>query len=577
MRSHHSAVSLAPLDRSQVRKMVGEIAARHAPSKEFVEGVSERTGGVPLFVEEVTRLLIERGEEGGARAIPLTLQQSLAARLDRLGGAREIAQIGAVLGRDFAYALLREVAERDEAELQAGLERLAEADILFVEGLPPKANYRFKHALCLHETAIDYWRKAGESAAKRAANIEAVDHLRRGLALLEALPDRSAHADQELALLVVLGPALMATRTSAAPEIQEIYARARELARDADKAAELFTTLWGLSTIAISGGNHEVARACAAELFGIAHKQNDVGYLLQAHHAAWAAEQPIGNLTAAHEHTEAALRLYDKDAHRDHAVLYGGHDPGTCAYITDARVLQVRGQLDHALAQLEKGLALARELEHPPTLVHTLGFAAEACFVFRDPAKSLNLVDEWLPLAMKFGSALGVANATMLRGWANVMLGEIKAGLAEMRDGLDRWRSMGSNFYAPTRLGGAAATFLAAGEVGQGAAILGEAFEAILSSGEHWYEAELYRLQGLTFAENSPARLAEAEACFGTAINIARSQGARLFELRAAMALNRLPCDREERKRQSHSQLDKWRLHRRVCRTRSKGGWRAAC
>lgn len=169
--------------------------------------------------------------------------------------------------------------------------------------------------------------------------------------------------------------------------------------------------------------------------------------------------------------------------------------------------------------------------------------------MFRDPVKSLTLVDEWLPLAMKFGSALGVANATMLRGWANVMIGEIKAGLAEMRHGLDQWRSMGSKFYAPTRLGRAAATFLAAGEVGQGAAVLAEAFEAIQSSGEHRYEAELHRLQGLTFAESSPARLAEAEACFGTAMDIARSQGARLFELRAAMALNRLPCDREERKR----------------------------
>ena len=147
MRSHHGTISLAPLDRQQVRRHGGELAARHALPKEVVEGVTERTGGVPLFVEEVTRLLLERGEQGGIQAIPPTLQQSLTARLDRLGPAREVAQIGAVIGRDFSYALLRAVAGMEDAPLQAALERLAEADILLVQGLPPESDYRFKHAL----------------------------------------------------------------------------------------------------------------------------------------------------------------------------------------------------------------------------------------------------------------------------------------------------------------------------------------------------------------------------------------------------------------------------------------------
>jgi predicted ATPase len=155
LRSHHSVISLTPLDRAGVARMVFEIAARHPLSKEVAEGVSERTGGVPLFVEEVTRLLLERGQQGGVQAIPLTLQQSLAARLDRLGEAREIAQIGAALGREFSYALLRAVAAvagrghdgLSEAALQSALDHLVEADLLYVEGAPPQANYRFKHAL----------------------------------------------------------------------------------------------------------------------------------------------------------------------------------------------------------------------------------------------------------------------------------------------------------------------------------------------------------------------------------------------------------------------------------------------
>ena len=163
VRSHHSVISLSPLDSAQIAKMVRELSARHALPKDIVEGVSERTGGVPLFVEEVTRLLLERGEQGGAQAIPPTLQQSLAARLDRLGSARETAQIGAVLGRGFSYALLQSVAGLDEGALQSSLERLAEADILFVEGDGAQATYRFKHAL-IQDAAYDSLLKSRRQA-----------------------------------------------------------------------------------------------------------------------------------------------------------------------------------------------------------------------------------------------------------------------------------------------------------------------------------------------------------------------------------------------------------------------------
>ena len=225
-RSHHGVISLAPLDAGEVVRMVGEIATRHALSKDVIAGVSERSGGVPLFVEEVTRLLLERGEQGGVQAIPPTLQQSLAARLDRLGSAREIAQIGAVLGRGFSHALLQAVAGLDEPALRAALDRLADAELLFVEGVAPHANYRFKHALIqdaaydsllksrrqtLHrraaevllaspspeaealahhftqagqtELAIEWWGKAGDQALRRSAFAEAISHLGKAIEL----------------------------------------------------------------------------------------------------------------------------------------------------------------------------------------------------------------------------------------------------------------------------------------------------------------------------------------------------------------------------------------------------------
>jgi class 3 adenylate cyclase len=195
LRSHHIVISLSPLDRAGVAQMVSEISSRHALSKEVVEGVNQRTGGVPLFVEEVTRLLLERGEQGGVQAIPPTLQQSLAARLDRLGPAREVAQIGAVLGRDFAYLLLRDTAELDELALQAGLDRLADADLLFVEGAPPHANYRFKHAL-IQDAAYDSLLKSRRQALHRRA----AELLRDDPEHAAASPEVIAHHSTEAGL-----------------------------------------------------------------------------------------------------------------------------------------------------------------------------------------------------------------------------------------------------------------------------------------------------------------------------------------------------------------------------------------
>jgi predicted ATPase len=168
LRSHHSVISQSPLGRADVAQMVGELAARHALSKEVIDGVSERTGGVPLYVEEVARLLLERGEAGGLQAIPPTLQQSLAARLDRLGAAREVAQIGAVLGRDFPYSLLREVGGVDDPTLQSALDKLAAADLLIAEGAGREANYRFKHAL-IQDAAYDSLLKSRRRALHRRA------------------------------------------------------------------------------------------------------------------------------------------------------------------------------------------------------------------------------------------------------------------------------------------------------------------------------------------------------------------------------------------------------------------------
>jgi len=601
-----SMVTLNRLDRRDRTALVEQIAGGKALPDEVVAQIVDRTDGVPLFVEELTKSVLESGllrEEAdrylldGALppfAIPTSLHDSLMARLDRLASVRLVAQTGAAIGREFSYGLLRAVSRLPDDELQSALARLVASELVFQRGTPPDAVYTFKHALVqdaahgsllrgtrqqlhaqiaealethspetaeaqpellaqhyteadLAESAIGYWRQAGERAAKRAANIEAIDHLRRGLALLEALPDRAAHAEEELRLLIALGPVLMTTMTTAAPEIEQVYGRARQLARDTGKVAELFATVWGSWLVANTAGNRAVALNCTTELFSIAQGQDDPGLLLQAHHAAWPMELTIGNIKAAHEHVEAGVPLYSKEAHRHHAVLYGGHDPAVCGYILDAIVLPILGQPDRALVQFDKGLALARELAHPPSLIHALGFGGEAHFLRRDPVMTMSLVAEWLPLVTGYSSTVAITNAMMLRGWAMVMLGECEAGLAVLRDGLDRWRATGSKFYAPIRLGRAVAALIEAGEVAEGTAVLDEALEAMESGGERWYEAELHRFKGLLLLASSRDRQAEAEVSFEHAIDVAHSQGARLFELRAATSLTRLRRDQGRR------------------------------
>ena len=314
VRSHHSVISLSPLDSVQIAKMVRELSAHHALPRDIVEGVSERTGGVPLFVEEVTRLLLERGEQGGAQAIPPTLQQSLAARLDRLGSARETAQIGAVLGRGFSYALLQSVAGLDEGALQSALERLAEADILFVEGDGAQATYRFKHALIqdaaydsllksrrqalhapaaeilresaspepeaiahhftqagLDDLAIEWWGKAGDQALRRSAFQEAIAHLGKAIAMADKAGGRrsgagdSATPNRRLTQLhVAYGNALIAARGYGAPETTEAFAKARESASGDKDAAERLAADYGLWVGSYMRGELPSMRAHAA-------------------------------------------------------------------------------------------------------------------------------------------------------------------------------------------------------------------------------------------------------------------------------------------------------------------------
>ena len=419
LRSHHSVISLSPLDRADVALMVGELSARHGLSQEVVEGVSERTGGVPLFVEEVTRLLLERGEAGGLQAIPPTLQQSLAARLDRLGDAREVAQIGAVLGRDFTYALLSAVGGVDDLALQSALDRLAGADLLIAEGAGHEANYRFKHALIqdaaydsllksrrqalhrraaeilrdsaeraaaepeviahhfteagLDDLAIEWWGKAGDQALRRSAFQEAIAHLGKAIAMAdkaagaETVQSAAARGDR-LRLQTNYGQALLWAHGHAAAATGTAFARARELARQVVNAGERFSAYYGLWVGAYTRGEIGAAQEIASLFLREIEAQSHSPEACVGHRIFGATRWYIGDFTGAHRHLETALGLYDRAAHGDFANRFG-QDVGVSAGYFDALALFPLGHVDEAVRRVDQARSDAEATAHVPTLI----------------------------------------------------------------------------------------------------------------------------------------------------------------------------------------------------------------
>ena len=443
LRAHHSAISLAPLDRDEVRKMVGEIASRDALSRDVVERVSERTGGVPLFVEEVTRLLLERGEQGCAQAIPPTLQQSLAARLDRLGAARETAQIGAVLGRDFSYALLRAVGGVDDPALQSALDRLAEADILIAEGVGARANYRFKHALiqdaaydsllksrrqALHrraaeallasadpqpelvahhftqsaqtELAIEWWGKAGDAALRRSAFQEAIAHLGKAIEMADKGEGEAATretgvtvaAGQRLKLQTGYGQAMAFSRGFAAEETKAAVARAQQLAAQIDESSEQFAAYYGQWAIRFNGGELLLAREIAENFLREARSAGGASEIATGGRLLGLTLLLQGDLLQARTYLEEALGIYDPAWSRDLKLRYG-LDSGITSMAILARLYWQLGEVKSAREPIEQAVTRAVEARHVPTLANVYVYKGLLEMLRGDPEATRNVAE----------------------------------------------------------------------------------------------------------------------------------------------------------------------------------------
>ena len=519
-------------------------------------------------------------------AIPTTLHDSLMARLDRLADAKAVAQLGATLGRAFSYELLQAVSSLDEARLQQALARLVEAELLYQQGLPPQAMYLFKHALIqdvayqsllkrtrqqyhqqiahvletqlpetaetqpellahhyteagLTDEAITYWQRAGARALEHSAHVETISHLSRGLALLKILPETPARLQQELSLYITLGPALIATRGQAAPEVEHTYVRARELCRQVGDTPQLFPALWGLSRFYLVRPDLKTAREIGEQLLCLAQCAEDPALRLETHRTLGTTFLELGAFAPARVHLEEGIALYDRQQYRAHTFLYA-RDPGVVCLSYAAQVMWLLGYPDQARQRLDDALRLAEQLSHPFSVASVLFYAAILHQLCREVRAAQERTEALLTLAAEHEFAQRIANALIIHGWALVKQGRGNEGMAEMRQGLTAYAATGAELTRPYFLGLLGEGYGVLGQAAEGLRLLAEALATVNQHGERFYEAELYRLKGELLLTGSVEPHAEALACYHQALAIARDQRAKSLELRAALSLSRL-------------------------------------
>jgi predicted ATPase len=564
-----------------------------------------RTDGVPLFVEELTKTVLESGllsdagdqyELSGSLpplAIPTTLHDSLMARLDRLAPVKEVAQIGAVIGREFSHELLAAVGDRPEEQLEAALDQLVSSELVFRRGAPPDATYMFKHALVqdaayqsllksrrqqlhagiaevleerfpdvartrpellahhsaeagLAEKAILYWERAARQSAERSAMVEAVAQSRNGLDLLERLPDSADRAQKELELQSVLAAALVATVGNAAVETGQAYARARTLCEQLGDTTTLVPVLSGLSTYHQTRSDFAALRQTALDLLRHGQQLGDPASELVGNRSMALCLYHLGEFHSARERLERVLSIYVPEEHHLLTSI-AAFDMRAAALTYLALTLLILGYPEQARQRSEEALIWSRSLRHPHTLAFSLNYAAFFHLLGRIGPPAEKGLDELSSLAAEQRFPVWLAGADVMRGYLLAARGEAALGLPLARRGLAERQATGSSWHETYFLGLLATAAQEAHESAEALSLLETALEMANRTGERWFEAELYRLRGRCLITHQQG--AAAQARFQQAIDAAQKQHARLWELRAATSLARLWAKQGERQK----------------------------
>jgi len=596
-------LALNRLDQHDRTALVDQIAGGKALPNEVIDQIAARTDGVPLFIEELTKSVLESGllREQSDRyvldaalpplAIPTSLHDSLMARLDRLASMRLVAQTGAAIGREFSYALLRAVSPLSDDELQTSLARLVTSELVFQRGIPPDAVYAFKHALvqdaahgsllrsarqqlhahiaealevqspetkenqpellaqhCAEAGLVDesaaYWGKAGRRSAARSAMAEAVAQFQKGLDQLASLPDSLERQQKELELCSGLGAALMIVKGYAAPETGDNYARARELWEQLGSPSAFLHVPCGQFFYHVNRCEFDVAQRLAEDLLRVSRQHNNSAGLVLGHTCSGRTLVSVGRFASARSHLEQALALYDPIGHSSlpHQV---GIDPHVTSQTNLVLVLFCLGFPDQAMAQGSAAVAGARRLAHPPSLALSLGIGTYPLALAGDNLALEERVNELVSVAAEHGFSLYSAAGTILRGWAMVKNGDVTEGMALLSSGSAAYRAAGQEAWIPLFVALQAAACEMAGQIEEGLTLLEEAFQIVERTGERWLEAELHRQKGQLLLRQGHSEAAEES--YRKALSIAREQEAKLWELRAAVSLAGLRRDQGHR------------------------------
>ncbi len=597
--SQVTMLALNRLDRPDRTALAMQIAGGKALPSEVIAQIVDRTDGVPLFIEELTKSVLESGllrEEADRYvldrslrplAIPASLQDSLMARLDRLAPVRHVAQIGSAIGREFSYALLRAVSRLDDDELQSALDRLVASELVFQRGTPPEAVYIFKHALVqdaahssllrssrqqLHtqiagalethfpelidsqpellaqhyaeagliEKSVAYWGRAGQRSAARSAMAEAAAQLQKGLDQLALLPETAERQRQELEFFSALGAALRFVKGLAAPETGQAYARARELWDQLGSPPGFLHVPYGQSRYHAARGELNRAQSVTEDLLRLSRQRNDTGGLVLGHLSSGRTLWYLGKFALSRSHLEEVLALYDPISHRSIVNQTTIHaQVAAQAYL--GIVLLCLGFPDQALARRKAAIAEARKLGHPPSIAVSLAVGARGLTIVDNNSVLSEWADQLVSVTVEQGFSHWGAQGPIYRGWLEIQRGDFAKGMSLLRSGLTAFRATGAETLTPHFIALLARGCAIGGQVEEALRLLDNALQIVARTGEGWFAAELERHKGQLLLQQGNYNA--AEELYRRALTTAEEQEAKLWELRAAVSLARLQRD----------------------------------
>ena len=590
---HTSSIGLTRLDKIEGEALVAGVTGAKSLPRELLDQILAHTDGIPLFIEELTKTVLESGLLSDAEdryeltgplpplAIPSTLHASLLARLDRLASAKDVAQIGAAIGREFSYALIGAVAALPESDLNAALVQLVNAELIFQRGFPPDATYQFKHALVqdaayaslvrnrrqqLHglightleqqflstadiepeivahhyaeaglvDRAINYWQKAAERATGTSAYLEAVKHLSNGIALLQKLPSTKMRQRQELEFQIALGGACIASAGWGAHETGAAYARAHELSRLTEDVSHLPKILAGRFVYYHVRDDVDQSQSAANQLLVFARGRRDATAEAMAHRALGDSLVHVGDLRGANAHLEEALRLLGPQS----PPLIVGEDVRTAALVFHSLCLALQGNVLASEERLQEAIERARSLDHAFTVVFALGNGCRIKCHLRDHKGLVTNIDHLRAFAEEHNLKFAQQRLTQYHAWSLLLEGRIEDGAPLLRESIEVDKATGALKNTPFNGAMLATAYQRASRFEDGLTLIKTLIEMVNRSGNRYVEAELYRVNAELLV--SSARFAEAEEALHRALAIAREQQARIYEIRVATTLARI-------------------------------------